>query len=83
MGLHEDSNDCAKAIGEMLESNQTLIHLDLSNNNFNEHQCFLIGNFMQSNNTLLGIHMEGNQATVDIRGFIKPNSENISTSHFN
>jgi hypothetical protein len=43
-----------------LAVNKILVHLDLSNNQFTETTCRLIGDKLMMNQTLYGVHMAGN-----------------------
>lgn len=69
-------SECAKALGELFKDNSnTLVHLNISNNNFNYLDCSHIAETVKQNQTILGIHVEGNQMTIDQLGFIFPISK--------
>lgn len=55
----------AKRIGELTG----LIHLDLSCNFLTANECELIGKELNKNHSILGIHVVGNQTTIDSQGF--------------
>ena len=48
-----------------------LTHLDLSYNSLDEAECKVFGDLLKENHTLWGIHMMGNDCTVDSMGFIR------------
>ena len=60
-----------------------IYHLDLSNNYLEEKECSMIGEALLSNTTLIGLHMEGNGAILDCKGFLKinPSSSRTRNSH--
>ena len=62
----------AKALAKALSVNQTLQHLDLSNNYIKEKECEIIGEGLKDNHHIFGLHMQGNDCTVDAKGYIKP-----------
>lgn len=45
----------------MFKENKTLVHMDLSHNNFKKSDCEIIDQGLKENHTLLGIHMVGNE----------------------
>jgi len=66
----------------MFKKNTYLIHLDLSHNGFKETECNILAKGLKKNHTILGIHMIGNDATVDPKGFLNiEKNYNISFSH--
>jgi Ran GTPase-activating protein (RanGAP) involved in mRNA processing and transport len=75
IGRHRET---AAAIASMLASNHILRHLDLSHNSMDEGMCMQIGAGLAQNQTLLGIHMIGNQCSIDALGFIKPSRKPTS-----
>lgn len=52
--------------------NQTLIHLDFSNNDFAAPEVEIIAEGLKENHSIMGIHMIGNEAVTDAMGFIVP-----------
>jgi hypothetical protein len=56
--------------GEALSINTALVHLDLSNNNYNKAICKIIAEDIKQNHTIYGLHMNGNSCQVDSNGFI-------------
>jgi len=64
---------------EMVEAlvkniDQSLVHLDLSQNSLSAGICYEIGELIEGNHSLFGIHMHGNNCYVDGFGFIKVDS---------
>jgi len=52
--------------------NKTLIHFDLSFNNFKVGDIRHLGEALKLNHTLLGLHLMGNEAKVDELGYVTP-----------
>lgn len=71
-------------ISKTLSIQRSLRHLDLSSNYLTEESCKVIGEGLSSNHDILGIHMAGNDCTVDSRGFIIPNKyvSKVEQGHF-
>ena len=55
--------------------NQNLIHLDLSHNNIDCRELTEMKKGLDQNHTLLGLHLAGNEGSVDALGFINPFDE--------
>ena len=47
-----------------------LKHIDISYNQINHLECFKLGTLIKENHSLLGLHMNGNEAFLDPFGFI-------------
>ncbi|OMJ87125.1 hypothetical protein SteCoe_11198 [Stentor coeruleus] len=62
----------AKALGQALNSQKFLQHVDLSHNYFNQKECEIIGDGLLENHRIYGIHMAGNDCHVDSKGYIIP-----------
>uniref|UniRef100_K3WMZ5 Uncharacterized protein n=1 Tax=Globisporangium ultimum (strain ATCC 200006 / CBS 805.95 / DAOM BR144) TaxID=431595 RepID=K3WMZ5_GLOUD len=73
-----DSNELLKprsvvtALADSLANNKVLVHLDISNNHLDTADCALLAKQLESNQTLIGLHMSGNCGIVDTRGFLIP-----------
>jgi hypothetical protein len=52
--------------------NKTLIHFDMSYNNFKVGDIRHLGEALKQNHTLLGLHLMGNEARIDELGFVIP-----------
>lgn len=76
--------EVSQTIGHALKKNSSLVHLDLSYNYFNTKECEIIGNELNSNHSLLGIHMLGNNCRVNAKGFVIPTEgkSGIESAHF-
>ena len=72
-----------KCLGEYLKDNKSLIHLDISFNGISKSDCILIGEGIKDNHTLLGIHLRGNEGTVDTLGFVKESREKAKDYEIN
>ena len=57
-------------LGEALASNTALMHLDISNNQLDHVNMNLFGKCLAGNHTLIGLHVSGNQAHIDSKGFV-------------
>ncbi|TYZ52884.1 hypothetical protein PybrP1_011629 [[Pythium] brassicae (nom. inval.)] len=60
------------ALADALANNKVLLHLDLANNQLDLADCALLATHLESNQTLIGLHMSGNCGVVDSRGFLVP-----------
>ncbi|OWZ19901.1 Ran GTPase-activating protein 1 [Phytophthora megakarya] len=60
------------ALADSLANNKVLAHLDLSSNRLDLEDCVLLAKQLESNQTLIGLHMSGNCAVMDSRGFLIP-----------
>ncbi|OQR99914.1 hypothetical protein ACHHYP_03940 [Achlya hypogyna] len=67
----------ATTLATALTNNKVLMHLDLSNNGLDLEDCTILANALVTNHTVLGLHMVGNQAYVDAKGFVIPSAEPI------
>lgn len=59
-------------ISESLRFNDTLQHIDLSNNTFSYEDCIEISKRLQNNHSIKGLHIEGNHGKIDSLGFLIP-----------
>ena len=55
----------------MLKENRSLIHLDLSNNNFSLKESTEVAEALKSNRTIYGFHFQGNYGYVDALGHLR------------
>lgn len=62
--------EMSKALGKFLETNQLLVHLDLSSNKFRIEECQDIALGLRSNHTIFGMHFDGNFGYIDSEGFL-------------
>ena len=53
-----------------MRNNNTVIHLDLSNNHFTYADCLLISDAISINKSIYGFHFYGNYGFVDNKGFL-------------
>jgi hypothetical protein len=51
--------------------NKTLIHVDLSHNEFTQEACRLIGLGVKLNHSIYGLHMAGNGCMMDSVGHVR------------
>ncbi|GMH52903.1 hypothetical protein TrLO_g10241 [Triparma laevis f. longispina] len=73
IGEAGDTSGCGKvghAISECLAQNDTLIHLSLSHAGLGAGECAEIGTGLKSNNSLMGLHLEGNSGDIDAHGYV-------------
>jgi len=79
-GLHTDdaitkeSDRNAKVLASVFQDCSTLFHLDISHNAFTADECSTLANGLLHNHTLFGLHMVGNDATIDDLGFVVPST---------
>jgi len=63
---------CVEALSKLLKNEAcSLIHLDLSFNNFSLKESMIIKEGVEANHQLYGFHFEGNYGYLDWRGFLK------------
>ena len=62
----------AEAWSKLFLENKSLLHLDISNNDFLTHEIQVMSKGLMENHTILGLHMEGNEGATDAYGFIHP-----------
>lgn len=62
------------ALARVLSEGTVLFHLDLSYNGFCSAHCAALGEALRHNHTLFGLHVTGNEASIDDVGFIVPHS---------
>ena len=60
----------AVRLSEMFVENNTLRHVDLRYNSLCRDDCLVVGEGLEHNHTILGLHMEGNMLDVDSLGFL-------------
>jgi hypothetical protein len=69
------------SIAHTVETNISLLHLDLSQNNFTVMQLEVIAEGLKENHTIMGLHMEGNNCEVDSKGFVRPNARPMTVQN--
>jgi hypothetical protein len=57
---------------QTIRKNNVILHLDLSYNNFRKADIIHINEGLRRNHNIMGIHFNGNEATVDELGFVIP-----------
>lgn len=58
-------HELSKSWADCFNANKSLIHVDISNNGIQWPEMEVIGEGLRTNHTLLGIHVNGNDAHVD------------------
>lgn len=71
LGTVGGENTC-RLLAQVFAEENTLQHLDLSNCELSSGLCQILADGLKANNSLLGVHLRGNEATVSPRGFIVP-----------
>ena len=66
--------NCSLALAETFRNNVKLVHLDISHNQFTGSDCEKLAEGLATNHTLLGLHIEGNYADIDSKGYIHTKS---------
>jgi len=70
---HKAITPFAKELGEYFkEINTELVHLDISHNNINFEDAEYLAKECKVNHRILGIHVDGNEMTIDELGFLHP-----------
>ncbi|ETV99412.1 hypothetical protein H310_08108 [Aphanomyces invadans] len=72
------NHSIATALATSLANNKVLVHLDLSNNSLDTKACTILAAALVGNHSIVGLHMVGNQAIVDARGFVRPQTTSIA-----
>ncbi|CAE8628737.1 unnamed protein product [Polarella glacialis] len=72
VGKKQSSSRCARILASIFQDCTVLFHLDLSYNGFDSDDCAILSQGLVSNRTLFGLHLVGNEATMDDLGFIVP-----------
>lgn len=73
----------ALELGELFKQETViLMHLDISHNNLNIDDCIYISKTVVFNHTILGIHLDGNEMTIDELGFITPISKQANKEDY-
>jgi len=74
------NNKSAHEFKNMFIENRTLIHLDLSYNSFSESALKILKEGLKENHTILGLHLQGNKAFIDSKGFLNLNKDESPSS---
>ena len=69
--LVQSNPSCAVILGNVLTVNKNLIHVDLSDNNFNQEESTIIAEKLHANKKIYGFHFNGNYGYIDSKGFLK------------
>lgn len=64
-------------INECFVKNNTLRHIDLSNNRFTSNESEVMASGLMHNHTICGVHVEGNNCSLDAMGYL--HSDTMST----
>lgn len=83
----DTKRSAAKAMSYILANNSSLTHLNLSHNHLTAEDCKVIGEGLEHNHALLGLHISGNEGRLDAFGHLIPyteykGSENIASAHY-
>ena len=66
------SDNSIASFGKAIRKNSNIFHLDISNNNFEAADTKVVIDALAANTSIIGIHMDGNGAVMDNRGFLQP-----------
>ncbi len=70
---HRSISSFAKELGEYFREPSTeLIHLDFSHNNICSEDAVFIAEECKNNHKILGMHVDGNEISIDENGFLHP-----------
>lgn len=70
--LGADAEGVLPALSRFFAENSTLRHLDISYNSLKLPDCKLLAASSLENHSILGVHLAGNECSVDSRGFLRP-----------
>ncbi len=68
--LGSNNPSIAPNIVEVLQKNEKIVHLDLSNNYFSLSECKLIAGGLENNHSIYGFHFVGNYGYINSKGFL-------------
>lgn len=76
----------ASQLGEVLTTQDNLLHLDISHNNIKSEEINTIAKSLELNHSLWGLHIFGNEGYIDSKAFLHPGQRdkremNIATEH--
>jgi hypothetical protein len=63
--------NCAGNLSKLFKNHQKLYHVDLSHNLFSAADCKAIQQGLNANHTVMGLHLDGNDASIDSQGFVE------------
>ena len=73
----------AKELGEYYKEPSTeLIHLDISHNNISSEDAVYLSNECKVNHKILGLHVDGNEISIDELGFLHPLKKLIKEENY-
>lgn len=64
--------EASRQFAQLFTENRALRHLDISKCDLRAAHCQVLAEGLRANTTLLGLHVSGNEAAVDARGFLEP-----------
>lgn len=64
--------EAVRTLSSVLVINSSITHLDMSHNQLDLEDCSVLSEGLAKNSTILGLHMEGNTASIDPAGFVQP-----------
>lgn len=73
-----EADTLLQALAQALGVNNTLLHLDLSHNMLLASHCNVLAAALAENHALCGLHMDGNEAQVDAKGFVAPSDSSVA-----
>jgi hypothetical protein len=74
---------CVQIMAETLQLNKSLVHLDISHNMLESSDCLLLQKSLNENHSILGLHVEGNHADLDTKGYLIVTQSIDSSSSLN
>ncbi|CAE8605277.1 unnamed protein product, partial [Polarella glacialis] len=71
--------EICQQLARLFVESKTLRHLDLSKCELSASQCQVLADGLKSNTSVLGLHIDGNEAHMDARGFLIPDAGKTAT----
>eukprot|EP00928_Gymnodinium_smaydae_P034387 TRINITY_DN24383_c0_g2_i5.p1 TRINITY_DN24383_c0_g2~~TRINITY_DN24383_c0_g2_i5.p1 ORF type:complete len:1121 (-),score=220.63 TRINITY_DN24383_c0_g2_i5:33-3395(-) len=66
--------ETCRHLSQLIAENNTMVHVDISNCYLNASQCAIVAEGLRENRTILGLHISGNEASFNARGFLVPSA---------
>jgi len=72
------NSEIFKKFASNISGNDSLHHLDISHNHIGKNEIEELGKSIKNNQSLIGLHLSGNEGNIDGCGYVKSTDDNIS-----